>query len=512
MSAANLKFIDVTFSYQSSEPIISSLNLHFARGWTGIVGPNGAGKSTVAKLAAGILTPTAGTVVHTGPLRALYCEQDTAELPDGADRFMSGTGAHSGKLRSLLGIEDDWIERWRTLSHGERKRFQAGVALWSEPDILVLDEPVNHVDMRTKDLLLTSLRTFKGIGIIVSHERSFLDALCDTCLFMRPGEAVLRRGNFSKGFEQQELEDEARERKYLNARAYAHDMKKRANLVKQRESAKENRLTKRGIARHDHDAKGRIDGARLTGKDKTGSRKAKLLANRAEESAGEASSLYFKQRKVEGILFRGERSMRDSLFQMDTQSIPLGPAKRLFVPDLRILPADRIAIIGDNGTGKSTLLNFVVRRIHLAPGQVVYIPQEIDTDLWDSVNTDMMSLAGRDAGLVYTAVHRLGSEPDRVIGSQNPSPGEKRKIMLALGLLKKPSILIMDEPTNHMDMPSIRCIEDALRQFTGALVVVSHDPVFIRNTSETVWELRSRGTDTELRIADIEIFSGYGMK
>ena len=400
----------------------------------------------------------------------------------------------------MLGIGDDWPDRWDTLSHGERKRVQVGAALWLEPDILVLDEPVNHVDGRTRWYILTSLMAYRGIGILVSHDRELLDTVCGSCLFMRRGYTVQRRGNFTECASQQELEDAAREKKYRNALEVYRDMKKRAAMIKQRETGSPGRLSKRNIAPRDHDAKSKIDGARLTGKDKAGARKANVFQRRTALAGAAAESLYFKRREACGITFHGERSRLRCLARIDAGRIPLGPERHLIVPDIEIRPADRIALVGDNGTGKSTLIAAIVSSLRLDDEEVVYIPQEIDRGPWERARAALDSLAEKDLGTVYSIVHRLGSEPDRVRFSNTPSPGEKRKIMLAMGLLKNPSMIIMDEPTNHMDMPSVQRVEEALREYTGALLVASHDPVFVKNTTESTWEITVDGNDTVLRM------------
>ena len=498
MSAKNLKFVDVSFSYHIlQEPIVSSLNVHFSKGWTGIVGPNGVGKSTVAKLAAGILLPTRGSVIIDDGLKSFYCEQSTVNPPDRVAEFIIKAESLSGKLCSMLEIDTDWADRWDTLSHGERKRLQIGMALWSEPDILVLDEPFNHIDIKTKQLLIAANLQ---IGILVSHERDMLDALCHSCLFMRPGYAMLRRANFTEGYENQQFEDAVREKNYRLALARYRDTKKRAASMRQREDGKAGKLSKRKIPRNDRDAKCKVDAARLTGKDKKGARKVKLLEARADKLGSDASSIYFRRRKTNGIIFKGEISERNSLVAIEEQSIPLGPEKKLLVPDINVSPDDRIAIIGGNGTGKSTLINFIIRKIRLLPEHVVYVPQEIDTQLWGKTRDVMSQLDGGSLGLLLTAVHRLGSEPDRVIHSEIPSPGEMRKIMLALGLLKIPSLVIMDEPTNHMDIPSIQCLENALCQYDGGLIIVSHDRAFIRNTTNIIWEIVGSGSELKLKI------------
>jgi macrolide transport system ATP-binding/permease protein len=500
MRSVNLQFVDVSFSYDSSpEIILSSLNLHFSGGWTGIIGANGVGKSTVAKLAAGILLPSSGHI-SPGGFSSIYCEQETLRLPSGADDFICAGDSRAGELRSVLIIENDWYARWNSLSHGERKRFQVGVALWRDPDILVLDEPTNHLDQSAVKMLSDALLSYRGTGIIVSHDRSLLDLICANCIFMRPDRTEMHAGNFSEGEALEELYDASRAKEYSDAVDVFRKAEKSARALKHRESSKKNSLSKKNISKHDHDAKSRIDLARLTGKDKQGARKVRLMEERSLALLGKARLKYFEKRETDGIIFRGERLRCDRIVSADADVISLGEIRTLVIPDLIVRPDSRIAITGNNGAGKSVLISYLLSKMNISRGSFIYIPQEIGEDIWKDVLQEISELDDVRFGSVLTAVYRLGSEPERILSSSSPSPGEKRKIMFGLGLLRKPGLIIMDEPTNHMDIPSINCLEKAVSCFLGALIIVSHDRRFLKKITDVEWAISRKGNESQLSI------------
>ncbi|HOP63740.1 MAG TPA: ATP-binding cassette domain-containing protein [Spirochaetota bacterium] len=500
MSSVNLRFINVSFLYSTtSEEIVSSLSVQFGSGWTGIVGPNGAGKTTIARLAAGILLPTAGSITGPGPgTLALHCEQETETPPEFSEDFLDSSCNRSGELRSLLGINDNWLSRWNTLSHGERKRFQAGVTLWREPEILALDEPTNHLDSAARDLISDALKTYRGTGILISHDRELLDSLCSATLFIRPGSAVLRPGGVSVGLKQESLEDISRERKHELATEEYKRTRRSLQSLKQRESSRNGSLSKRGISRHDHDSKSRVDLARLTGKDKTASRKIKLLENRAGTLKEEAESKHFRRRRIDGFTLKGEKFRGDRIAIVPGGNIKMGGSGFMEMPELTILPTDRIGITGDNGTGKSTLLRHIKSSLKLPDEKILYISQEISRREWLEIDKRIKRLSGEEKGELLSVVHRLGSEPERILETEMPSPGEIRKLVLGLGLLKVPNIILMDEPTNHMDLPSVQCIEEALAGFEGALILVSHDRFFLKKLTTAEWRLSIKRGYTEI--------------
>ncbi|MBN1359979.1 MAG: ATP-binding cassette domain-containing protein [Sedimentisphaerales bacterium] len=179
MSKRFVRFHHLAFAYPSSvEPLFSDLSLHLPCGWSGVVGANGAGKTTLLKLAVGVLTPDRGAV--DAPARTLYCPQRTDNAPEHFAQLLDTQTKAAGTVRDMLGVQADWFDRWPTLSHGERKRAQIAVALWREPDVLAVDEPTNHLDAPARDIVADALRSFRGVGLLVSHDERFLDALTET--------------------------------------------------------------------------------------------------------------------------------------------------------------------------------------------------------------------------------------------------------------------------------------------------------------------------------------------
>lgn len=174
---------------------------------------------------------------------------------------------------------------------------------------------------------------------------------------------------------------------------------------------------------------------------------------------------------------------------MSANSLALGDQKRLYYPELILKATDRIAITGPNGSGKSTLIRSIVEALNVPREHITYIPQEIDANQSQNILTQARELPGDRLGYLMTIVSRLGSRPHRLLSSTNPSPGETRKLLLAIGMTYTTHIIVMDEPTNHMDLPSIECLEQALLECTCSLLLVSHDKRFLENLTEKTWNI-----------------------
>lgn len=185
---------DISFSYQDSTETLFdgfSATLGGSSRWTCIAGANGCGKTTLLKLIAGMLPPLSGTITCDS---AVYCKQSSMEMPDTAYALFWDADNETRRFFSLLGIAAEQLDRWETLSGGEKKRLQIACALAEHPAVLLLDEPTNHLDTASKELIIHALKQFTGTGLIVSHDRAFADALCTATLYLYRESAVFAGG------------------------------------------------------------------------------------------------------------------------------------------------------------------------------------------------------------------------------------------------------------------------------------------------------------------------------
>lgn len=497
-----LAFHHITFTHENAlAPLLEDVTAHFPIGWTGIVGANGAGKTTVLHLAAGDLQPEQGTIRR--PEHVAFCHQRTDNAPTQLTRFISATEADAAVLRGKLEIGEDWAHRWSTLSHGERKRAQIAVALWLQPDVLLIDEPTNHIDIVARSLLAEALATFRGVGLLVSHDRELLDHLCRQCLFLNPPLAIMRPGGYTKAAaEARREEDSLRAERQVEQQKLERLFKSAQR--RQTEAARADRKkSKRSLARGDSDGRAKIDRARVSGKDGQAGRLANQLQGRIAHAQKHVASLQVKKRYAANFWLDGSISPRHRLFTIPADTLPLDGSRRLVIPDLAMLRHDRIAITGANGLGKSTLIRHILHRLNVSEEHLVLLPQEIALEQTRHIMKEVQRLSHEALGLVMTVVSALGSRPERLLQNLDVSPGELRKVLLALGVIRHPHLIVMDEPSNHLDLQAIECLEEALRDCPCGLLLVSHDLRFLARVARTRWHLQQEGTTVTLAVSDI---------
>ena len=486
MSTSFLHLHGVDFTYPGgTDPVLQGLTLTLPAGWTGVVGANGAGKSTLLRLAAGDLEPTRGSLAAGG--QGLYCPQRTDEAPPELERLQASRDGDAWRWRLRLGLQEDWAGRWDSLSHGERKRAQLAVALWLDPPLLAVDEPTNHVDAGTRTLVQEALAAFRGIGLLVSHDRELLDGLCGQCLFLDARGAVLRPGGYTQGAEQRGLE-----RRNLARERAAADREVRLLEAERRERREqaglaERQRSKRHLAPGDRDAREKIDRVRVS--DHGSGQRLRQLDGRWAQAQAHREGLKAEREHALGIRLGGAAARGPRLLHLPETALPLGPGRSLRLPALVLHPRDRVGISGPNGSGKSTLVRHLLALHTLPAARVACLPQELGREACRAVLAEALRLPSGRLGRLMTLVRRLGSDPARLLQSAEPSPGETRKLMLALQLEAEPHLLVLDEPTNHLDLPSVECLEEALAGFAGALVLVSHDRRFLERLAGRRWRI-----------------------
>jgi len=466
---------DVSFVYpESYMPVFEHLSLTLSEGWHAIVGANGSGKSTLLEL-----------IAHKAGERHLFCtlvRQSVETMDAGMEAFLSTYSSDAYAIKGMLEIDDAWLYRFDTLSHGQRKRLQMGAALFSAPDVMLVDEPSNHLDEKGKTLLLSALQAFEGIGVLVSHDRAFMDALCSTTSILehgalhtyhaRPSEALLQHRGIKTFQKTQQRHLETEQKRLGHAMRHLEEEIGRAPK----------RLSKRHVAPLDHDAKEKINAARLTGRDRNDTRALKRLQSRQHHLETQAQSFH---KEYAGVTI--EAASR-RLFPLTLQPARLDMGDRvLSIPRITIQSGEKIHLEGANGTGKSTFFSYLMTQ--LPPEGICYIPQELTTAEISALLKTVLALDDATKGNIFTLMTRLGSDAKKLLQSAQPSSGEARKLMLSLEILRHPALMILDEPTNHMDIVAIEALESALCAYEGTLLFTSHDARFSKTVANRHWTI-----------------------
>ena len=511
----SLEIQKLYFSYPSSHvTLFEDFSLQFNDDWTCIAGSNGCGKSTLLKLIADLLKPDEGRIVRGGQSTTgcvIYCPQETAEVPENLYSVFWSDDNEVRRFFSMLHITEEMIGRYDSLSGGEKKRIQIACALADRPAVLLLDEPTNHLDEGTVRMISDTLALFSGIGIIVSHDRSFADSLCKHTVYLYNEARAFSggrdcvvcesySGGLSKALElrEQKASHNRGEWERLNSKAAGEKQRSR-RLAEENERSK-SRLAKKNIDPLDHDAKRKIDVARLGGKDRsTGDAKAHLDSQIQRTEAARDSVKKSLMRKegfsVEGAGFAKAIVIEES----DIFASEENTSYKLHIPRIVINPDSKIALTGQNGTGKSLFIKHLISELEKSgrTKEVMYLPQEIPEVLKNQILSDFNELEDAERGAVLSTLYRLGSEPEN-LQQGSVSPGELRKLMISLAVEKPLSLLILDEPTNHMDITSVLALENALASLSCALIVVSHDRAFLEKVTDV--KLQAERIENEGRI------------
>lgn len=478
-----------------------------------IVGRNGAGKSTTLKLIAGTLNADAGEITAQSDLVVAELPQS---LPDATDQTAveyvsqalapllalrrefeqlsqagaSADGAELETLQSELDARDAWnieqrIERTvseldlpadtplKLLSGGWRRRVALARALVLAPDILLLDEPTNHLDINTIEWLEQRLIGFSGAIVFVTHDRAFLQKIATRIVDIDRGKLVSWPGDFKN---------------YLQARELAWQEEDEHNAKFDKRLAEEEAWIRQGIKARRTRNEGRVRALHAM-RDTAAQRRKRAQSARVHIEAADPS---------------GRKAI-----QLHNVSFGYGDVSLIDKLSLTIQRGDRIGLVGNNGVGKSTLLRLMLGELephagtvkhgtNLAIGYFDQLRRELDGDrtIAEVVGegNDFISLNGKPRHVVGYLRGFLFS-PKRILSPVSAlSGGEKNRVVLARLLSQPSNLLVLDEPTNDLDVETLHVLETQLQEYTGTLIVVSHDRHFLDNvvTSTLVFEAGGR--------------------
>lgn len=514
--------------YYGANKIFEDISFDIMRGQrVGLIGQNGCGKTTILKIIMGIEDYETGTVAIRKGAKVGYLDQmpmyeDTITGLDVLYKAFNELFEIREKLMSIekqLGIlEDDALEKalqkygevseifereggydvetkiskiaaglqitedmkempFNLLSGGEKTRIILGKILLEEPDILMLDEPSNHLDMLAIEWLEEFLKAYKGTVLVVSHDRYFLDSVVNRIIEIEPQKAVIYHGNYTYFT----LE---KERRFLiDLKFFMNQQKKIKNMERQIE-----RYRIWGVMR---------DSNKMF-------RKAKELEKRLEKME-KVDKPVFEKKRIKLNAAMGERSGKQVL-AIDKLSKRF-ESKSLFSEiDLNIYFQDSGCIIGKNGSGKSTLLKIALGELQADDGTVKlgsnvtigYLPQH--TLFIDETKTvleyfqDKYSISIGEARSALAKVLFIKDDVFKRISSL--SGGEKSRLKLCEILYEDVNFMILDEPTNHLDVESREVLEDILIDFSGTLLFVSHDRYFISKVASKIIEVEESTVTT----------------
>ena len=501
-------------SFEQDRRILDGVSFDIQSGErVAILGDNGAGKTTLFRIITGELLPDSGSVsVASGKRIGYVAQMNTAGYDDTVEDVLKGAfadviaageeltkmhgnmdGVSAARYDALtrafearggytwetelqrtangLGIDEDMRKkRFNSLSGGEQTRVCLARMIMENTDILLLDEPTNHLDVQSLEWLEDYLTRFKGTVLTISHDRYFLDAVAQRIIELKRGKAEFYGGNYSFYVKERQIRYEQQLMMYNREQAKVKQLEFQIARLKAWGSVYDNPALHKKAAAMEK----RIERTEKTEKPKEDSRLTAAFSSEA-----------FRADRVLALENIGKSFGDRTLFSGVTAEIRGG--------------GEKVALLGGNGTGKSTMIKILLGELMPDTGRVVtgpsvriaYLPQQVvfehpERTLYDTLlyETSCTPQEARD---------RLGSfgftGEDQFKLISQLSGGEKSRLKLCIIMMNRANLLILDEPTNHLDLSSREWIEEAVSGFEGTLLFVSHDRYFIKRFAKRVWEL-----------------------
>lgn len=513
--SASVSLFDLSWSTPDGRALFSGLDLSFDGGRAGLVGRNGVGKTTLLKLIAGTLVPQAGKVSVEGRLGFLRQTVQVAPGETIADLF--GIAGALALLRRAeageAGIEEldaaDWTLEARIagalgrvgldaapetplamLSGGQRTRARLAALVFTEPDIILLDEPTNNLDRDGRAVVVELLTSWRAGAIVVSHDRALLDTM-DVIVELTALGATRYGGNWTRYRERKALELAAAQHELADAERRVAEVAQRAQAATERQARKDGAGRRKGAK---GDMPRILKGMLQERSENTTGQNARLAERQraqAQEDAAAARARIEILQPLSVILPSTGLPAGRTVLRIDAASVGYAPGQPVIEDlSLTITGPERIAVTGPNGCGKTSLLAMIAGRLQPWSGSVLVMTELAMLDQQVSLLDPSASIRGNfrrinpgmDENACRAALARFMFRADAALQSvASLSGGQMLRAGLAcvLGGGSPPPLLILDEPTNHLDIDAMAAVEAGLRAYDGALLVVSHDEAFL---------------------------------
>jgi len=470
----------------ANRTVLDGVSFDLAQGErVGLVGRNGCGKSTLLRILAGELAPDEGTLhwIHPGIARAYLSQEDRWD----PDRPLGEQlGPVDPALLGRCGIDRALLRRPAgALSGGQKTRAALAKVLAGSPELLLLDEPTNHLDTEGLDWLQDVLRRYRGTVLVVSHDRYFLDQVVTRILELENGRIREYPGNYTAYARQKQAERERAEAEY---REYVRK-KKQLEAAIRREREWANRAHN---ARPDPTAS-----PFQKGFDRNSARDHMRVAKAREKRLERIKVEKPREQERVHLSLRGGTDVARNLVLAEGLGFTYDGRRWLFRnASFYVQRGDRVAVLGPNGSGKTTLVRLLTGelkpaegRLYVAPVRVGYLAQELET--LDPRNTVLEEASGgnpaADQPHIRTLLACLLFRRDEVYKPVEVlSGGERVRLAVAKLLLADPDLLVLDEPTNGLDLASRERVEEALADYPGTLILVSHDRYLVQRLADCI--------------------------
>lgn len=450
---ALISLSNVSFGYNDND-LLDDVSVAFNDNeHVAIIGDNGSGKTTLLRLLAGNLSPDSGVISRNASVYML----------------------------NQINVSD-------SKSGGEQQMFALMRAFESNADILLLDEPTNNLDTDAKQILFNRLNTYPNGVVVVSHDRELLQQV-NKIIELRNGRPTVYGGNYDFYLMQKQIETDSIHSKYTNAQKSITRLNNTINIAQNTRQHHEFKQQKE----INNSRRSRLMANALRGKSQeTEAKKRAIIQKKLDEQMSIRQSLSEQMRnEIIKIPVPNKAFYSKELINISNISFAYGDKIVFKNFDFTMYGKSRVRLMGKNGSGKSTLLKIICGKLRPDSGtvktfgKIAYVNQDLSVlDKEKNIIENIMEISGclkHDAHAIAANFGFRGAASQQVVGTL--SGGELLKATLAaiLGGDNQPDLLIMDEPTNNLEIKSIGILEDALNQYTGAILMVSHDEMFIKN-------------------------------